>query len=77
MPDPKTPPSTTIFGLLEALGIMLFIVGAGAVVAAAYMLSPTLAVLASGVFMIFGGIVAVFTAAALEARASARTKATP
>lgn len=70
MTEQSSPKPTTLYGLLEALGIMIIILGAGLVVGAVSLVSTTLAILTSGVFLIFGGVVAVFAAARLEALAA-------
>lgn len=58
-------------GLLEIVGLFLVVVGCGFVVGAAALISLPLAVLAAGVFVILGGIVAVYVAAQLEVKARA------
>jgi len=58
-------------GLLEIVGLFLVVVGCGFVVGAAALVSVPLAVLAAGVFVVLGGIVAVYVAAQLEAKARA------
>ena len=54
------------FGILELIGLFLVVVGAGAVVAAAAMVSPALGALASGIFLLFFGALTVYVATALE-----------
>lgn len=48
--------------IIELAGIFIVIIGAGCVVAAASYVSPALALLAAGVFLVFGGGLAVFVA---------------
>lgn len=55
-------------GITEIVGIFLLIVGCGAVVGAAALVSTALAVLAAGVFLILGGVLAVYIANAVEAK---------
>ncbi len=52
--------------IAELLGVFIIVVGCGTIVGAASMVSVALAVLAAGVFLVAGGIVAVYVAAALE-----------
>lgn len=54
--------------LAEVAGILLALVGMGAVVAAASMVSLALAVLAAGVFVVFLGLVVVIVAARAETK---------
>jgi membrane protein implicated in regulation of membrane protease activity len=58
-------------GIAEIVGIFLLVVGCGAVVGAAALVSTALAVLAAGVFLILGGVLAVYIANAV---AAAKTK---
>lgn len=48
--------------IIELLGLFVVIIGAGCIVAAASYISPALALLATGVFLVFGGGLAVFVA---------------
>jgi uncharacterized membrane protein HdeD (DUF308 family) len=52
--------------LVELLGVLVLVVGAGFIVAAAALVSTALACLAAGVFLIVGGIVAVYVASVLD-----------
>ena len=61
--------------LVEILGVLVLVLGAGFVVAAAALVSPALACLAAGVFLITGGIVAVYAAAVLDAKPDAKAQA--
>lgn len=54
-------------GLVELLGALTIVVGAGVVTAAAMMVSVALGVLVAGVFLIIGGVVAVYVASVVEA----------
>ncbi|KQY59371.1 hypothetical protein ASD11_07320 [Aeromicrobium sp. Root495] len=62
--------STATAGVVEIVGVFLMLIGLGAVVAAAAMVSIALAVLASGTFLVLAGVVAIYLAVHLE-RASA------
>lgn len=55
-------------GLIEIIGLFLVVVGAGGVVAAACMVAVALGVLAAGVFILLGGLIAVYVANARETR---------
>lgn len=57
------------FGILEIVGIFLALVGCGAVVASASMVSTALAVLTAGTFLILFGVIAVYVAVSLDAAA--------
>lgn len=48
--------------IIELVGLFIVIVGAGCVVAAASFVSTSLALLAAGVFLTFGGSLAVVVA---------------
>lgn len=61
-------------GLLEIVGLFLIVVGCGSVVGAAALVSVALAVLATGVFVVLAGIVAVYVASQLEVKAAAATR---
>lgn len=63
---PKVAPKFT--SLVELLGVLVLVLGAGFIVAAAALVSVALACLAAGVFLIVGGIVAVYAAAVLDAK---------
>lgn len=52
--------------IAELLGVLAVVVGCGTIVAAASMVSVALAVLAAGIFLVTGGIVAVYVAAVLD-----------
>lgn len=58
----------------ELLGAIIIVLGCGTTVAAAAMISVPLATLAAGVFLVVGGIVTVYVASALEAKAKVATK---
>lgn len=60
--------------LFELLGVIVVVLGAGFIVAAAALVSIALACLAAGVFLLIGGVVAVYVAAALD-REPAKPKA--
>ena len=49
-------------GLVEIVGMFLIVVGCGVIVGAAALVSIPLAVAAAGVFVILGGIIAVYIA---------------
>ena len=55
-------------GIAEILGLFLVVVGCGTIVAAASLVSVALAVLAAGLFLVLGGVLAVYVAAVLERR---------
>jgi len=58
-------------GLVEIVGLFLVVVGCGFVIGAAALVSVPLAVLAAGIFVILGGIIAVYVANQLAAKAAA------
>jgi hypothetical protein len=54
------------FGILEIIGLFLLVVGCGAIVGAASLVSLALAVLTAGVFLAFAGTLVVYVAVTLE-----------
>ena len=59
-------------GLIEIVGAFVILVGFGAIVAAASLVSTALAVLTAGVFLVLIGIVACYGAATLSRAAKTR-----
>lgn len=59
------------FGILEILGLFLVVVACGTIVGAAALVSTALAVLAAGVFLLFGGVLVIYVAVQLEGQAKA------
>lgn len=53
-------------GIAEIVGLFLLVVGCGTVVAAASLVSTPLAVLAAGLFLILGGVLATYVAALVD-----------
>ena len=60
--------------IAELTGVFVIIIGCGVIVGAAAMVSVALAVLVSGVLLVFAGILAVYVANQLAARAKAEAK---
>lgn len=58
-------------GIAEILGLFLVIVGCGTIVAAASLVATALAVLAAGLFLVLGGVLAVYVAAVVDRNAKA------
>lgn len=56
-------------GIIEIVGIFLVVIGCGTIVGAASLVSTALAVLAAGVFVLFGGILTICLANAAAAQA--------
>lgn len=57
-------------GIAEIVGLFLIVIGCGVIVGAASLVSVALAVLAAGVFLILGGVIAVYVANRLSAASS-------
>jgi hypothetical protein len=66
MTERQTPPRASLASLVEILGLLLALVGLGAVTAAAVMVSVALGVLVAGLGLTLTGVVAVWVAAQLE-----------
>lgn len=60
-------------GILEIVGVFLVVVGACGLVGAAALVSIALAVAAGAVFVLLGGVIAIYVAVMLEQQ----TRATP